>query len=257
MLRRVTIIQTEAGRQLSREENLLIFRQRPDFIIFPEYYNVDPSRRDTIYNAGRTPEFLRYIQTLSDRFGTAIVAGTALEWDDGHFYNTAYLYNRGELIGKYHKTCPTQNEIKHGVTPGNGVSLFEVDGVRLSILICADVLQPHSFSQLRPLNPDIIFVPTTSPLKPGETIGEKFARDKNIFVAGAQVAGGFVVKCCAVGTLWDGSLQGRSLVAAPWGILTRIQPLDEDRRRILSITLDIAELRDFRTKWVQHSPFKT
>jgi len=48
--------------------------------------------------------------------------------------------------------------------------------------------------------------------------------------------------------LWGGYLQGRSLVAAPWGILTRIPPYDENKRRILSFTLDIAELREFRAK---------
>ena len=107
------------------------------------------------------------------------------------------------------------------------------------------------------LDTDIVFIPTTSPLRPMETITDKFTRDKMIFVDGAREAGSFLVKCCAVGRLWGGDLQGRSLVAAPWGIITRVPPTEEARRRILSITLDITELREFRAKWNRISAVKS
>jgi predicted amidohydrolase len=248
MLRKAIIIQCQVSRQLSMEENLFIFRRRPDFIILPEYYNVDPTLRDMPLNANQSGEYLKYCQVLSDRFGAVLIAGTAVESDNDRFYNTSFVYNQGKMVGKYRKIHPTENEIRHGISPGIGFSLFEIDDVRISILICADVLHPENFSRMSELRPDIIFVPNTSPLKPNETVRDKFSRDREIFVAGAETSGSYIVKCCAAGRLWSADLQGRSLVAAPWGILSRISPEEEDRERILSIILDISELREFRRK---------
>jgi predicted amidohydrolase len=241
-------VQCPVGRQLTRDEDLLIFKQRPDFVLLPEYYNVDPERRDTARNASLAYECLQYCQTLSDRFHTTIIAGTAISSLAGQFYNTSYVYSRGEYIGSYYKTNPTENERRHGIAPGSSRELFEIGGVRFSIMICADVLAPDNFSGLRLLTPDLVFIPTTSPFRAQETVRDKFARDQSIFVNGARLAGAILVKGCAVGELWGGRLQGRSLIAAPWGVLTRISPEEEARPRILSMVLDLAELREFRRK---------
>jgi predicted amidohydrolase len=215
----------------------------------PEYYNVDPERRDTVSNASRAAEYLRYCRTLSDRFGTVLIAGTAIEWDHGRFFNTACIFDRGIAIGQYRKVNPTLRERENGIASGGEIGAFEIDGVRIAVIICADVFQRESFSRLAALEADIVFVPTTSPLRPMETVSDKFTRDKTIFVAGAREVGGYLVKCCASGRLWGKDLQGRSLVAAPWGIITRVSPTEEGKGRILSVTLDIAELREFRAKW--------
>lgn len=251
MLRRVTVIQTACGRMLGREESLLVFRQRPDFVVLPEYYNVDPHRRDPVHNASRAAEYLQYCRTLSDRFGTVLIAGTAIEWEHDRFYNTAHIFDRGISIGRYRKVNPTLRERENGISPGEEIGVFEIDGVRFAVIICADVFQRVNFTRLAEREADIVFIPTTSPLRPMETVTDKFARDKAIFVAGARQSGGYLVKCCASGRLWDRDLQGRSLVAAPWGIITRVPPMEEDKGRILSVTLDIAELREFRAKWRQ------
>lgn len=248
MLRKITIVQCQVGRQLTRDENLLIFKQRPDFVIFPEYYNVDPRQRDAARNAGEALQRLEYCRNLSDRFAATIIAGTAITSTAGKFYNTAFVFRKGEFVGSYRKMYPTEKEQQNGITPGKDLEYFEIDGVRFSILICADVLHHELFTSIRAGEPDIVFIPTTSPLRPDETVRDKLSRDQAIFVEGAQTSGSYLVKCCAVGNIWGGRLQGRSLVAAPWGILTRIMPDEEDRPRILSVVLDLDELRDFREK---------
>jgi len=248
MLRKVSIVQCPVGRQLTRDENLLIFKQKPDFVVLPEYYNVDPHKRDSAHNANLAYERLLYCQTLSERFNTIIIAGTAIASLGGRFYNACYVYNRGEYVGVYYKTDPTTKESSTGIAAGADRQAFEIDGIRFSIMICADVLKPANFEYQRPLEPDIIFIPTTSPFREAESVREKFARDNSIFIDGAQKSGALLVKCCAVGNIWGVKLQGRSLVAAPWGILTRISPDEEDRPRVLSLVLDIDELREFRAK---------
>jgi predicted amidohydrolase len=254
MLRKIVIVQCEVGRELSLEENLIIFKQKPDFVILPEYFNVDPKLRDTGYNFLNTPRHLKYCTILAERFETILIAGTAIESDKNKFYNTCHVFNRNDIAGKYRKTNPTANEQKNQISPGKDQTIIEINEIRVSILICADVLNPDNFDRLRELQPDIVFIPTTSPYKANENEKDKFARDKNIYVDGAQRSGAYIIKCCAVGQLWGGKLQGRSLVAAPWGILNRIAPQDECKERVISTTLDIAELREFRAKQLIHSP---
>lgn len=248
MLRRITIVQCEVGRQLSMEENLYIFKRKPDFLVLPEYFNVDPEYRDTAHNASQAEEYLKYCQSLSDRFRNVVIGGSTIESTAGKFFNTSYIFNRGKKVGRYRKINPTTNEKRHSISPGNDICHLEFDGIRISVMICADVLSQDNFKSLFKFEPDIIFIPTTSPFRPMETVREKFDRDQKIFVNGARASGSYLVKCCAVGQLWGGRLQGRSLIAAPWGILNRVAPDEEDRRRILSLVLDISELREFRLK---------
>lgn len=248
MLRNIIIVQCEVGRQLSLEENLLIFKRRPDFVLFPEYYNTDPDRPDIAHNAAKSGEHLLYCQTLSDRFNAVVIAGSGIAIDSGRFHNTSSVFAGGQIVGKYRKISPTANEVRKGISAGTELCLIEAAGVRISILICADVLHRENFVRMAAMKPDIVFIPATSPWRKNETIKEKFARDNSIFVSGAQIMGSYVVKGCAVGSLWGRQLQGRSLIAAPWGVLNRIAPDEEDRRRMLSATLDISELREFRQK---------
>ncbi|MFH1699812.1 MAG: carbon-nitrogen hydrolase family protein [Candidatus Zixiibacteriota bacterium] len=253
MLRKIVIVQCEVGRELSLDENLMIFRQRPDYVILPEYFNVNSRQRDTRQNSLDTSRKLKYCEILSERFETTLIAGTAIEAYQYEFFNTCHVFDGNKIIGKYRKTNPTVNERKNDITPGENPILIEIEDVSISILICADVLYKKNFDRLRHLCPDIIFVPTTSPYRPGESEKDKFARDNKIFLDGARCSGAYIVKCCAVGNLWGGQLQGRSLVAAPWGILKRIVPQDEGKERIISITLDIAELREFRAMQKNYS----
>jgi predicted amidohydrolase len=255
MLRKVVIVQSVVGQQLSMEANLLIFKQRPDFVIFPEYFNVDPERRDPARNSLVAVDYLEYCKTLSDRFDTTLIAGTAIEAEKTAFYNTCHIFTRGNRIGIYRKRCPTKNERHYGISAGMSSGVFEIDGIRFALLICADVLKPELFRELGEHNPDIIFVPATSPLR-SETVREKFRRDHEIFVAGAEASGAYVVKCCAVGELWGGKLQGRSLVAAPWCVLARVSPDEEYRERLLTCVLDIDELREFKRKQLSRKKSK-
>ncbi len=257
MLIKITIVQCQVGQELSREENLLIFKRRPDFVILPEYFNVDPNLRDNIRNSELAIKRLEYCRVLSDRFGATLIGGTAIETDGKQFFNTCYIFDRGRLIGSYRKTNPTLNELRNGIIPGagncfdasgNSVVQFEKNGIAFSIMICADVLDPDNFASRRENQPDLIFVPVTSPYRPNDKVRDKFGRDRDIFLSGARLASSYVIKCCAVGSLWDGQLQGRSLITAPWAILTRVPPVDENNPRIISLVLDINELREFRAK---------
>lgn len=248
MLVRVVAVQMELGRPLTLEEKLHLFKLRPDFVCLPEYFMVGHTLPDFARAALQIKENLDYIQRLSMELDTCLIGGSVVESDGDSLYNSSYIFHRGQVLGKYRKLNPVSGEIAKGILPGDKIFVREVDGVRIGLLICADALNPGLFELMALEQADIVFIPTTSPLKPAESKSEKQKRDRDIYVGGAMLANSFIVKTCAVGRLFGKPLQGRSLIAAPWGIESRVQFHDELERTAISAVLDIGGLREFRRK---------
>ena len=196
-----------------------------DFVCLPEYCFIPSNAPSQLYTAGDLKKNLKTLEELSVRLDTVLVGGSVVEEEEGKFYNVCNIFDRGRLVGKYRKVNLYHREAGKGIATGNRYEVFEIRGIRVGLLICADVLFPESYRKLAELEPDIIFVPTTSPYRADDYIEAREKRDSDYFLAGAQTASAYVVKCCAVDFLLGGRLQGRSLIVAPWGILKRV-PFD-------------------------------
>ena len=249
MLMKIAAVQARMGQRLGFQEKLHIFKQRPDFVCLPEYWLIDDGVPDFHRAALLRSEYLAYIKRLSDELSTCLVGGTLVEAEGERLYNTSYLIDRGTILGKYRKRYPVAGELAKGITPGSGNFVVTIDNIKVGILICGDVFQPHVYEELGREGADIIFIPTTSPYRPDDSLSQKRGRDQQYFVNGAEVTGAYVVKACGAGSIFGHALQGRSLIAAPWGIISRVEVQDEASERILFATLDIEELRDFRRRY--------
>jgi predicted amidohydrolase len=248
MLTKIVAVQARMGQPLTLDEKVHIFKQQPDFICFPEYYLLDNTVTDYARAALRVHDYLDYFQQLSSEFGTYLIAGTVVEPVRDKLHNTAHIFDRGLLIGKYRKQHPVPREIERGISPGDRHFVFDHEDARVGILICGDVFHPERFAELGGHDCDLIFIPITSPFRKDDTPEAKFARDQKYFVDGARLSGAYVIKTCGVGEIFGHPLQGRSLIAAPWGIELRVDISAEQDKRLLSVTLDLSELRDFRRK---------
>lgn len=246
MLVKVVAVQSHLGVELSLEDRLFIFKQRPDFVCLPEYFQIDESADDYSRAALRVKENLEYLQNLSESFSTCLIGGSIVEADNYALYNSSYIFNRGTMLGRYRKLNPMAGEIRRGILPGDKFFITEVEGVRIGVLICADVLNADLFEAINAEDVDIIFIPTTSPFREGEGKREKQRRDKEIFQTGAQKASSYIVKTCGVGSLFGKELQGRSLIVSPWSIVKRVDIFSEASRCILTAVLNIDEIREFR-----------
>ncbi|GAB4326819.1 MAG: carbon-nitrogen hydrolase family protein [Candidatus Zixiibacteriota bacterium] len=246
MMISVAAFQAPLGGGLTLEDKLHLIRQRPDVVCLPEYFFVRPTDQSYDDSVPLLESRLAELKHLSKDLGCTVIGGTMPHPVNGGYGNIATVFNRGTVVGSYQKVNPYGREEQRGIVPGSEYRVFEVDGFRLGILICADVLNSESFSALARLNADVIFVPTVSPRRPSDTIFEKDHRDISIFVAGAQRACAYVVKTCGIGSLFGGDLQGRSGIFAPWGILRRVPPDCEEKKLILNAVLDIDEIREFK-----------
>jgi predicted amidohydrolase len=240
---KIALLQDKPGSGIRPSYMDILEEERPDVLALPEYYCVGPDDDSVVASSFRRDEILALLGDLSVRLGSVLVGGSLVERVDGSLYNRCYIFDSGNVAGYYDKIHPFDNEGRGLIREGHEYKVFDIRGMRIGILICADVLYPGSFENIRGLRPDLIFIPTTSPYRPGEKRTEKFARDRRVFVSGASKAGCPVFKACASGTIAGHRLQGRSLIAFPGRIVWRIEPEFEHRSALV-----IARMPDLRDR---------
>jgi len=150
-------------------------RQSVDIVCFPEVFLAPffPSRLIQDYEK----HFLTLPSPVTDPlFALArekkvnLVFGYA-ERDGAYFYNSAAVFDRaGRHLGTYRKThIPAYfpSELRGGTgsyekfyfSPGTGLPVFEIDGIRFGIQICNDRLYPEPSRKLALNGAEIIFMP--------------------------------------------------------------------------------------------------
>jgi predicted amidohydrolase len=210
-----------------------------DFVCLPEHYPLAKEIADLNQAAEKFEQRKEYLRTLSRKLPAAVIGGTLTERVADGFYNTCYVFDQGTEIGFYRKVNPTAGEIARGVLSGSEFKIFELRGLKIGVLICADVLNLRSFDELSSLDCQLTFIPTASPYREGESVEAKFQRDRSIFLEGAKMLGCPVVKTCGVGTTFGHRIQGRSLIATPQKIVARAEPDQEDQSLLLLAELQI------------------
>jgi predicted amidohydrolase len=221
---KIALLQDRPGSGIGPAYMEILEREGPDILALPEYYFVGPDDDSVISSSFRRDEIVAGLEDLSVRLETILVGGSLVEHVDRSLFNRCYIFDSGTIAGYYDKIHPFDNEGRGLIREGNEYRVLEIRGIRIGILICADALYAASFENIRGLQPDLIFIPTTSPYRPGEKKGEKFARDRRVFVSGSARADSPVFKVCASGTIAGHRLQGRSLIALPDRIVWRIEP---------------------------------
>jgi predicted amidohydrolase len=108
-------------------------------------------------------EYVKLTADLGRQIGCYVVAGSHHDRVGTHLRNRGAVANPdGAIIARYEKQRPYGIESQLGVVPGSSMGTFDVAGLRVLVMICADfwysaVLLGH----LAP-RPDIILVPTLS-----------------------------------------------------------------------------------------------
>ena len=140
---------------LQRLEGAVAFR--PDIVCLPErftYEDTPPDARAAVEPVARWA-----------RSNACYVICPVLVGDGERLYNSALLLDRkGELVGRYDKIRPTENELKQGISPGAvDPRVFQTDFGTIGIQICFDVNWRRQWRQLKREGADIVFFPSAYP----------------------------------------------------------------------------------------------
>lgn len=110
------------------------------------------------------PEYRSAVRELARRWDCWVVGGSLhAERPDGTTRNVGLLAAPdGAERGTYEKRHPFAAEALAGVTAGDGPATFELDGVRVTVAICADLFDPALFHGAGPDDAAAILVCSAS-----------------------------------------------------------------------------------------------
>lgn len=178
--------------------------------VLPEMWSCGFAYRELNILAARTPELVEEMGRLSAEYGMVLV-GSLPEPDGDKVCNTAYLFDRGRLAGKYRKIhlFSLMNEDR-SFTGGDSWLVADTSIGRIGVFICYDLRFPELARRLALEGAEIIVVPGEWP-KPREehwrTLLRARAIENQLFVIAAN--------CCGVVGKLD--FFGMSLIIDPKG----------------------------------------
>jgi len=204
--------------------------------VLPEMWSCGYDYRNLADLAKQTP---RVLETIQEKCRTLdlVSIGSLPELEHGTIYNTAYLIDRGELLGKYRKLhlFSTMSEDRF-LGAGNASLVADTSVGRLGIAICYDLRFPELFRKLALAGAEIICIPAEWP-KPRQehwrTLLRARAIENQLFIVAAN--------CCRI----QGKLDffGMSQLISPLGNI--LAEADEEDTELVA-TFDFAEMETYR-----------
>jgi len=218
---------------------------KAEMVCFPELfttgYNLDVLGDALFDLAEPVPdgETTHWLADAARRFDLAIVAGLVEQSPSvtGLLYDTVVLINRrGEFVGRYRKShlYPAEHRF---FRPGDGLPVFDLDGLRVGVAICFEAAFPPIFSTLALQGAQVVFNPSAVP------VGFDYLQDLRTR-ARAQDNQFFVAAVNHVGDEGNVTYCGRSQVADPRGEVVALA--SDDAAEILVAELDLSLIRDQR-----------
>ncbi len=215
-----------------------VAKQGARLAVLPEMWSCGYDYKNLTELAKETPRVLEEIQNECQALNLVCV-GSLPELENGTIYNTAYLIDKGELIGSYRKLhlFSTMREDKF-LGPGNQSLVVDSSVGRLGIAICYDLRFPELFRKLALEGAEIICIPAEWP-KPRQehwkTLLRARAIENQVFV--------IATNCCGV----QGKLDffGLSQLISPLGNVLKIA---EESDTELVADFDFSEMESYRAQ---------
>ena len=184
--------------------------QGAQLAVLPEMWSSGYDYRRLATLATETPAILDDLRQETANLGLVVV-GSLPELDEGKLYNTAYVVDRGELMGTYRKLhlFSTMGEDRH-LHAGNHSLVVGTSVGNIGVAICYDLRFPELFRKLALEGAEIVCIPAEWP-KPREehwqTLLRARAIENQLFIVAAN--------CCRV----QGKLDfcGLSRIISPLG----------------------------------------
>lgn len=126
--------------------------------------------QEMAYLADVGAELVPLLAPVADRHGVSLLAGSMPVRTAGGITNTAVLLAADGREIRQDKLCLTpfeQSSDTWHLTPGTELRLFELDGLKMAILICLDVEMPALSSLLARQDIDLLLVPSMTEMLSG------------------------------------------------------------------------------------------
>ncbi len=140
--------------------------QGAQLLVTPELALSGYPPEDLLLRPGFNQACLATLRDLARQVsGITVVAGHP-DLVGSHRYNAASVLRDGQIVATYHKhKLPNHtvfDEVRY-FTPGTEACVFEVEGVRFGINICADIWEPEPAARAREAGAEVLLVLNASP----------------------------------------------------------------------------------------------
>ncbi len=204
--------------------------------VLPEMWATGFDYKDLNQLAARTSEIVAEIAALSADYSMVIV-GSLPEPHEDKVYNTAYILDKGELLGKYRKIhLFSLMQEDRSFDGGDSWLLVDSSVGRIGVFICYDLRFPELARRLAVEGAEILVVPGEWP-KPRQehwrTLLRARAIENQLFIVAAN--------CCGVVGRLD--FFGMSMIIDPKGELLAEAGYEPQN---ISAVIDFGEIKAWR-----------
>lgn len=206
--------------------------------VLPEMWSTGYDYKHLKDLSEETPRICEELAQMSDKLEMVIV-GSLPDKREGTIYNTAFVMDRGEIVGRYSKLhlFSTMGEDRF-LGAGDQTLVVPTSVGRIGLAICYDLRFPELFRKLALDGAELLCVPAEWPHPRGEhwrTLLRARAIENQMPVVAAN--------CCGVQGKLD--FAGMSMVVSPWGeILAEAQEQNDTPIAII----DFKEMEDYRSR---------
>ena len=137
-----------------------------DLVMLPELAVSGYPPEDLLFHSGLRTQVARSIERLkSEVRGITLVTGYP-EYVGDRIFNSAIVMRDGDVLANHRKACLPNYRVfdeKRYFTPGTRPSVFDLNGIRVGILVCEDVWEPEPAAQARAAGAEVLLVINASP----------------------------------------------------------------------------------------------
>lgn len=234
----VSSVQSKVGGKDAFESaERVISTSQSDIYLLPEYFSYPVGDR-SLETSKKTVEWL---EKTSSEYST-IIAGNIIRKGVDGYYNTLYLFDSGDLIGMQDKLHPTLSERELGIKCGKRLEVFKIREIKISALICADILYPELCRIPGLKEVDIVLNPVVS-FKKSELPAHEYRYC--LYFTRSFDNSYAIVKAGGFGKTFLGeNCVGRSLISMPDGIVARY--IDEESEELVRAEINLEKLNEYR-----------
>ena len=213
-------------------------KESPDVIVLPEMwtsaYTLESLRNMADIDGEPTTSFL---QNLAKTYHINIIGGSIANIKNDNIYNTSLVIDReGKLVYTYDKIhlVPMLDEPAYLAGGTEKVQIFELDGVKMGIIICYDLRFPELARNLALEGAEVLYVVAEWP-----TVRKDHW--KALQIARAIENQFFVVSCNRIGNYNGEEFAGASMITDPQGKVLQMGSGTEEETLVESISLNLTK----------------
>lgn len=229
---------------LSMARRIVSAEASVDLMLFHEACLESGSDLETIDEAV-TADVFAFWQTVAAETGAVVLAGRLERDQDGALHNRATAFAPdGRILADYAK-MHLYNQERDSIVPGDDLGAFELNGMRIGVMICADLGFPELARAYALAGCDVLAVPS-SWAYPDDDLWEICCR------ARAAENGLWLVSCDRVGPTARGLVKvGRSMCCDPNGFVTANLAEKPDAYFLATLCKGEVDERRADMKWLE------